>query len=123
VVTKCQVLSPQFAALLDEMNVIGARLSPAKELVTRDTSIASVLVPCSRERRDVLESWHSGGVASQDVENGFGAKTWHSGASDVLDTYWEGPARVNEPLRLREKQRRPGLIVRHDAYRTRFETE
>jgi len=116
-------LSPQFAALLDEMNVIGARLPAAKELVARDTSIASVLVPCSRERRDVLESRHSGRVACQDVENGLGAKTWHSGASDMLDTYREGPARVSEPFRLSEKQRRPILIVRHDAYGTRFETE
>jgi hypothetical protein len=123
VITKSQVLSPQFAVLLDEMNVIGAWLSAAKELVARDTAIAPVDVPGSLEGYDVIECEFSRRVAGQDVEHRFGAKTRHCGASDMLETDWKGATRCGEALGLSEKQRRPGRIVRHDANRTRLKAE
>jgi hypothetical protein len=85
------------------MNVIGAWLSAAKELVARDTAIAPVDVLCSLQGDDVLQSRYSCRMASQDVENRFGAKTRHSGASNMLETYWKGPTRFGETLGLSEK--------------------
>jgi len=105
------------------MNVIGAWLSAAKELVARDTAIAPVDVPCLLKRHDVLEREFSRRVAGQDVEHRLGAKTRHSRASDMLETDWQGATRCGEASGLSEKQRRPLLIVRYDANRTRFEAE
>ena len=102
-ITKSHVLPPQFAVLLDEMNVIGAWLPATKELVAGDTAIAAVDVPGSLQRQDVLERRYSRRVAGQDVEYRFGAKTWHAGASDMLETDWQRTTSFAETSGLSEK--------------------
>ncbi len=85
------------------MNVIGAGVAAAKELVSRDTPIAAVDVPCPLQWYDVFESRDSRRVASQDVENRFGAKPGHSRASDMFETYWKGTTRFGQTSGLSEK--------------------
>src|SRR5690349_14789089 len=104
------------------MNVIGAWVAGAKELVARDSAMGPVDGPCSLEVCDVIERRYFCRVVGEGVEHRVGAKTGHAGAPHVLETDWKG-ARCGEPLGLSEKQRRPVRIVRYDTNRTRFEAE
>src|SRR5438093_6414835 len=62
VVPKSCVLPPECPVLLHKVNVIGAWLTAAKELMTCDAAIPSVLVTRPLERLHVVQSRHRRGV-------------------------------------------------------------
>ncbi len=122
-IPKRQVLLPESAIFFNEMNVIRAWLTAAKELVVRNAPVTAVLVPCPLEERHTLVDRCPTGMTGQDVEHGFGAESRDGGAADMLEVQGQRLTGFAQTLRFGEKQRGPAFIIFDDPNRTRFQPE
>ena len=73
IVAKREVLAPEPAPELHQMDVIGTGLTPAKELMPDDACIPAVLVAGPLERLNAGEGWDRSRVARQNVQDRLGA--------------------------------------------------
>src|SRR5438874_3616886 len=116
VVSECQVLAPQSPSPLNQMNVIRARLTASKELMTYYAAVPPVLITSPLERRDILEDRHCWCVAGQDVEYRLRAESRHGGAADVLESQRELRNRAENARGLGRKESRPALIIFDESH-------
>src|SRR2546423_7782374 len=86
-IPKRQVLLPESATFFNEMNVIRAWLTAAKELVVRNAPVTAVLVPCPLEESHILVDRGPTRMTGQDIEHGVGAESRNGRGSDVFQVH------------------------------------
>src|ERR1051325_863344 len=87
IVAKREVLAPEPASELHQMNVIGTGLTPPKELMPHDACISAVLVAGPLERRNAGEGRERRRVARQNVQDRLGAQAGYGSAANVLERH------------------------------------
>lgn len=123
IIAKGEIVAPQIAAFLHQVQVVCARLAPAKVLSARHTSLATVLVTGLLESGNEVLDRCIAGPAGRYVEHGLGAHTRDRGTTDVFESQRQRAALVAYPLLLSGEERRPPSVVLDEADDARLETE
>src|SRR6185503_2107601 len=118
---KVEMIAPEVAVHGREMQVIGPRVSPAKEVPSGDPLFAPIAVTRALQPADDRIAVRAPLVAAEEVEHRLGDEARDGGAADVLEPDGERCKRRGEAERLAVKELTPDRIVFDQSHHSGLE--